>query len=173
MCLVFGHTRPYAGAMRSKALLSLVVVAVVALSPHAGAAAVTVDDSGNGVSAPMAVLSSFTAETQGAAIIGGTRSVTVHNFATNGLSTSVDLDPAPCDCTVSHIVASHGTISGSIWTIEALPPAHTATLTVAYSSESSEPIAIRAHSRATPSAEDSAAGDVPVRTVVRSRHIAL
>ncbi len=173
MCLVFGHTRPYAGAMRSKALLSLVVVAVVALSPHAGAAAATVDDSSNDGSPPMAVLSSFTADTQGAAIIGGTRTVTVHNFAATGITASVDLDPAPCDCAVSHIVASHGTISGTIWTIEGLPGAHTATLTVAYSSESSEPVAIRAHSRATASAEDSAPGDVPVRSVVRSRHIAL
>ena len=173
MCLVFGHTRPYAGAMRSKALLSLVVVAVVALSPHAGAAAVTVDDSGNGVSAPMAVLSSFTAETQGAAIIGGTRTVTVHSFAATGLSASVDLEPAPCDCTISHIAASHGTISGSIWTIEALAGGRTATLTVAYSSQASGPIAIRAHSRDPASAADSTPGDIPVRTVVRSRHIAL
>ena len=158
--------------MRWKALLSLMVVAVVALSPHAGAAALTGDDSGNDA-APMAILSSFTADTQGAAIIGGTRTITVHNFAATGIRASVDLDPAPCDCTMSLIVASHGKVSGTIWTIEGLPGGHTATLTISYGSESSEPVAIKAHSTAPASAEDSAPGDVPAHTIVRSRHIAL
>jgi hypothetical protein len=177
MCLVSDPTGPYAGRMRSKALFPLMVAAILALSPHTGAAAATVngtDDAGSSATrAPMAVLSSFTADTRGATIIGGTRTVTVHSFAATGLSASVDLEPAPCDCTISHIAASHGTISGSIWTIEALAGGRTATLTVAYSSQASGPIAIRAHSREPASAEDSTPGDIPVRTVVRSRHIAL
>ena len=173
MCLVFGHSRPYADTMRSRVLVPLMVAAVVALSPHAGAAAVTVDDSDNDGPVPMAVLSSFTADTRGATIIGGTRTVTVHNFATTDIGASVDLEPAPCDCIISYIAATQGTVSGSVWTIEALAGGRTATLTVAYSSQASDPIAIRAHRRAASNAEDSTPGDVPIRAVVRSRHIAL
>ena len=159
--------------MRSRLLFPLMVAAVVALTPHGGASAMTVDGADDGGSAPMAMLSSFTADTRGATIIGGTRTVTVHNFGTNAISPSVDLDPAPCDCTISHIVASHGTISGSVWTIEALPRAQTATLTIAYSVRASDPVAIRAHHRSPSNHGVSAPGDVLIGPTARSRHIAL
>jgi hypothetical protein len=173
MCLVFGHTRPYDDTMRPKVLLPLMVAAIVALTPYAGASAMTVDGADDGGAAPMAVLSSFTADTRGATIIGGTRTITVHNFGTNEISASVDLDPAPCDCTISHIAASHGTVSGSAWTIEALAGARIATLTIAYSSRASDPFAIRAHHRSPSNIGESAPRDVLIDRTVRSRHIAL
>lgn len=78
-------------------------------------------------------LSSWTPTTQGMDIVGGTRTVTVTNYLAEPVDGIVfDLGEAPCTCSVASASASHGSASGSDWSIGRLDAGERAELTITY-----------------------------------------
>lgn len=78
-------------------------------------------------------LSSWTPTTEGTDIVGGTRTVTVMNYLNESVDGIVfDLGEAPCTCSVASSSASHGSASGSDWSIGRLEAGEKAELTITY-----------------------------------------
>ena len=78
-------------------------------------------------------LSSWTPVTEGAVIVGGTRTVTVTNYLTEPVDGIVfDLGEAPCACSIASATASQGSASGSAWSIGQLDAGEKAELTITY-----------------------------------------
>lgn len=164
--------------MRSRILsLFIVGVTLIAVTPAAHAAAGPGEVTASDVAASgpiLSVLSSFTLETDGGAIVGGTRTVTVHNLGDEEAGTAIDLGPVPCNCVVASVIAFDGVVAGSSWVVGDLPAGAVASLSITYVAVAAQPTGVRAD-LTEPFAviELSAAPMVDTVGVGVSRHIAV
>jgi hypothetical protein len=79
-------------------------------------------------------LSSWQSETLDGVIIGGSQAVTIVSTSTDtATGTTFQLGQPPCDCSLSNLSASVGTIENGVWTIGDLPAGATVTLDLRYS----------------------------------------
>jgi hypothetical protein len=79
-------------------------------------------------------LSSWQSETLDGVIIGGSQAVTIVSTSTDtATGTTFRLGQPPCDCSLSNLSASVGTIENGVWTIGDLPAGATVTLDLRYS----------------------------------------
>jgi hypothetical protein len=109
-------------------------VLVLALSLPLLSAATTAPEA-HPVATPQTMqLSSWQSEIVGDVIIGGSQTVTIVSTSTDTtLGTTFQLGQPPCDCSLSSVSSSAGTVENGLWKIGDLRAGATATLNLRYS----------------------------------------
>lgn len=115
------------------------------------------------------VLSSWAPVLDAGAIAGGSQTVTVTNVGAEAVSaTTFDTARRPCECAVTGLTLSRGTLLRGTWSVRNLVPGETATMSVLYRAHHSD-------LRSSPSDIPSTAGRFPlqVRSTALRTHRAL
>lgn len=85
------------------------------------------------------VLSSWTPVLDAGAIAGGSQTVTITNVGTKTVSaTAADTGPRPCDCAITGLTLSMGTLLRGAWSVTNLDAGETATMSVRYRAHESD-----------------------------------
>ena len=109
--------------------MAIVVAAVVSVLGWTIAAASAADAGDKDVM----VLSSWTPGIDAGTISGGTQAVTITNVGDHMPSTATfGTEPRPCDCAITGLTLSSGTLLRGTWRVTNLNPGETETMTVQY-----------------------------------------
>jgi len=107
--------------VRKLSIVAIVALSVLSVSAIATAGPATMN------------LSSWEPTLENGTIVGGTQTVTLTNVTSETINdVAYALEPAPCDCAVTAAIPGDGRVTNDAWTVEALSPGETVTLTLEY-----------------------------------------